>query len=392
MQPSCDNSFVRSGRFRRRAAGGYTLTEMLVVIFILSIVVVAALPVAKRVMDDTRSTESARQLNAHAALAKTMAGRNNRPFGLWFEYEVPAGAPAGVKQCTQIYLAEVQPPYAGSTLNSRAKVVQNGMQYELGFFDTSGNADTTVEPVYLANLVDDGDEFLVRFDYRGVWFLFRRVGTQFVLQTSMASTLYPPGYNTPTSPAKPFQVLRMPRRVGKPLVLTGGTCVDVQYSGMGPSSAFQSPLTTANRLILLFAPDGSVDGMFLDNARVPVTGTIHFLIGQTDKINAPFGANADHPTGFNLFAEETSNLMDPNSFWVSIGRLNGSVTSTDNLPPPLDQATLSPTSVTVFPSEAAIPAGRQQTLNPTVAPAATLGVMLLHSRENATTREQRGGN
>jgi prepilin-type N-terminal cleavage/methylation domain-containing protein len=391
MQLSCDNSFVRSGRYRLRAAG-YTLTEMLVVIFILSIVVVAALPVAKRVMDDTRSTESARQLSAQAALAKTMAGRNNRPFGLWLEYEVPAGAPLGVKQCTQIYLAEVQPPYAGSTLNSRAKVVQNGTDYELGFFDTNGNADTTVEPVYLANLVDDGDEFLVRFDYRGVWFLFQRVGNRFILQTSAASTLYPPGFNSPTAAAKPFQVLRMPRRVGKPLVMTGGTCIDVQYCGMGPSGSFHYPTTAANRLIVLFAPDGSIDGMFIDNTRVPVTGTLHFLIGQTDKINAPFGGNADHPTGMNLFDVTTSNLMDPNSFWVSIGRLNGSVTSTDNLPPPLDPATLSPTSVTVFPSEAAIPAGRQQTLNPTVAPAATLGVMLLHSRENATTREQRGGN
>lgn len=353
-----DNSLARPASGICRRAAGYTLTELLVVIFILSVIVVAALPVAKRVMDDARTSESARHINAQAALAKTMAARHNRPVGLWFEYEQPIGETnPNIKQCTQIYLAEVQPPYAGSTLSSRAKVVQNGAQYELQFFDVAGNPDMMVEPGYLASLVDPDDFFYVRFDYRGVWFLFQRVGSQFILQTSMASTLYPPGYNSTTAPAKPFQVLRTPRRVGKPLVMTGGTCIDVQYSGMGPAGTEFT--AAANRLIVLFKPDGSIDGLsgFIDPATgfdTPraATGTLHFLIGKVDKVGAPLDATGG------------SNLHDPDSFWVSIGRQNGSVTSTDNLP---DTSWADWT-----------PAGQVNYLR--------------IARENATTRKQRGGN
>lgn len=97
----------------------YTLTELLVVITTIVILVAVTLPIAKRVMDDSRTSDSGRLLAGNFAMARTYAARNNRPFGLWFELAQPIGAPATVRQCTEVYLAEVSAPYGGSTTNSR---------------------------------------------------------------------------------------------------------------------------------------------------------------------------------------------------------------------------------------------------------------------------------
>ena len=102
---------------------GYTLTELLVVVTIVVVLLAATLPIAKRVMDDSRSRDSARLLAGNLQMAKTYAARNNRPFGLWFELAPVLGfvdvAGQEVRQCTQVFLAEVPPPYAGSTTSSR---------------------------------------------------------------------------------------------------------------------------------------------------------------------------------------------------------------------------------------------------------------------------------
>jgi prepilin-type N-terminal cleavage/methylation domain-containing protein len=402
---------------QRSIRRAYTLTELLVVITIVTILLAATLPIAKRVMDDSRTRDSARLLAGNFAMARTHAARNNRPYGLWFELTRPLGLPATVQQCTQVYLAEVPPPYAGSTTNSRGIIrVEPGqtspefVPLYPAFQDTTpadgyNDQDTLGEKQFLVSLIDEGDTCLVKFEYKGDWFrLIRGKATNalypdpnrlYYLMTvpgtfpanwvtgSVSGSAIPPAYNNQTSPGFRFQILRTPRRVGNPIELIAGTCIDLEYSGMGPQGGeFAVPL---NYLVVMFSAKGDIDGLIADGVLSGPTGTLHFLIGQVGKMNDPGGPSANHPTGLNMFDPAASNLSDVNSVWVSVGRLNGQITTTENLiptvqttPPP------TPTSLVIFPGDP-----RQQTLNPSLP--ADRGVYLQYCREVATNREQMGG-
>ncbi len=416
--------------------GGYTLTELLVVVTIVVVLLAATLPIAKRVMDDSRTRDSARLLAGNFAMAKTYAARNNRPVGLWFELApvlgfVDAVPPDGreVRQCTQVFLAEVPPPYAGGTTSARGIIRIEQLQGQtkpefvvLTGLDTQPMPDgyidvDTAEMDMLRSLVEPAETCLVKFEYKGDWFRLVRgtsdinhplnasfpdpqrfylaitrnpppaVTLAEVKAASVSGTAIPPAYNIPMAIGFRFQVLRTPHRVGNPIELIAGTCIDMEYCGMGAQGG-QLALPI-NHLVVMFSANGDIDGLFSDGIRFPPTGTLHFLIGQVEKLNVPGGADPDHATNMIMFNPAKSNLSDVNSVWVSVGRLTGQVVTSENLVPPIDEATLSPTTVNVFPGEAAVSAGRQQVLNPTVF--ADRATYVQHCREAATAREQMGG-
>jgi prepilin-type N-terminal cleavage/methylation domain-containing protein len=348
-----NRTYDRSMR-RGLPRAGYTLVELLVVVMIVLILIAAALPVAKSVMESNRTREASRQLNTHLAMARAYAARNNRPFGLWMEYDQPIGGPATVRQVTRIYLAEVQPPWSGGTTSSRGIIRVTGspplpefVPLDLSDTDpTDGVNASAAETGYLISangaLIEEGETFLVKFDFKGDWYrCIRGKATppntppytdpaRLYYIGPVSSSVAPPAYNNQNSYGFRFQILREPRRVGNPLELSAGTCVDIEYSGFGPTGTEFGGFS--NRLVLLFQPGGSVDGLYLDNTATSALGTLHFLIGRVEKVNPPLGANATHISGLNMFDLATSNLADPNSFWVSVGRLNGSITTSENFP------------------------------------------------------------
>jgi prepilin-type N-terminal cleavage/methylation domain-containing protein len=340
--------YSRSTR-RTPARAGYTLVELLVVVMIVLILIAAALPVAKNVMDGQRTREASRQLNALLAMARAYAARNNRPFGLWMEYDAPAGEVDPVspnptlRQVTRIYLAEVQAPYSGATTSSRG-IIRIPQGQSLPEFqpltvppvdnDTNSEVDIdTNERGYLWALIEEGEAFLVKFDFKGDWYgCVRGKATnpspytdpnRFYYVPGVTSTIQPPGGGNSASPGFRYQILRQPRRVGNPLELSAGTCIDIEYSGFGPTGTQFGAAN--NRLVLLFEPGGSVKSVSLDGGlgAAPL-GTLHFLIGRVEKV-------AQDVSGVPITADN-SNLGDPNNFWVSVGRLNGSITTSNNYP------------------------------------------------------------
>ena len=50
---------------------------------------------------------------------------------------------------------------------------------------------------------------------------------------SVSGSAIPPAYNNPLAIGFRFQVLRTPNRVGNPIELVAGTCIDMEYCGMG---------------------------------------------------------------------------------------------------------------------------------------------------------------
>jgi prepilin-type N-terminal cleavage/methylation domain-containing protein len=433
--------------------GGYTLAEMLIVMTIMLMLVVVALPAVKRVMEDGNVREASRQLNAYFAMAKARALQTGRPCGVMMMCDPVLGItepnPGGsvvpnwpTKQITKMYLAEVPPPYSGGTIGARGRIMATTLTtapltYEFVPLAPGGFTLDTSERSILASLLQVGETFLVRFDLQGAWyacqyyidstgvprFVFQSPGGsgippvgiiilpstihQGVTSTNSVTPL-PPSMAVASHPGYPYQIIRMPRRIGNPLELTAGTCIDVAYCGVGPTNgptntlqygmydpAPSGTMTAAalfpgsppapkrlQAITVMFTPGGGIDSVFLNNLPFSPPTTVHFLLGRADKLNDPFGSSSVSATGLNMFDPEASNLSDPKSLWVSIARSTGNVNTSDNLPPPGSNP--SPTNLLLFENTT-----REQPINPgTNAGQITY---LAYCRQLATNREQMRG-
>ena len=411
---------------KRRA---FTLIELLVVVTILVSLIAITLPLAKKLIDDSYTREASRQLNAYFAMAKIQAVRTGRPWGLYLQCDLPLGLPttSPLRQVTKVYLAEVQPPYAGSTIGAKAEIyITNAMTGERQFvpviLDSMGNSvrDTNGEVVYLKQLIEEGEQFVVRFDYKGEWYRCQRGDTtnpnpaawnnadNFYYIGTLNDLGYPvpPGFGDNTlsyAASRTFQILRGPRRVGNPLELTSGCCIDVAYCGVGPSdSGVNAPATSSNgtgfqattaavqALTVMFTAAGGVEGIYVNTTPMEVQGTVHFLVGRVQKINSPQGTPADAQAqaqyGINMFDPESSNLADPTSLWVSVSRSTGTVTTSDNLPPSLVSGSTAPNLSYQY-----YLAGTSQTATVNTGNAAQRTNYVGYCRLLAASRDQKGG-
>jgi hypothetical protein len=158
---------------------------------------------------------------------------------------------------------------------------------------------------------------------------------------------------------------------------------------------------------VLFSPQGNVDALYTTvfngvatslNGPIAPSGTLHFLIGKIEKMNLPSGATDDtnrNPSNVHLFDRTESNLADPTSLWVSVGRSGGGVITAENDPPPIGFSGSPPTSAVAFPGEQGMTGGRYQVLCPT-SPSllqftSAQSIFLGYSRTIANNREQMRG-
>ncbi len=330
-------------RQQRERLGAFTLLEMLIVIAIMLLLVIATLPRIKYALDESKLRESSRQLISYFSMAKSRAATTGRPCGVWFVTEQigdPTAVP-GVFQTTQFYLAEIPPPYSGDFTESRvvvsdssgnnaptmANITPNG--WPLSFAAGANASLFTLIPQNPPN-----NTFFIRFDRKGPLFPGSRIGNQFYVRPAFplsptVNPVIPPaanGLNVNAGAGYHYEIIRNPQRIGAPLNLPRGTAVDLSYSGFGNSGTdFYSSL---NQILVLFAPDGRVGNVTYqtyvsgNNPPYPLIsndaqGTLHFLVGRPEKVGLPL---------------MQSNLVDNNALWVSIGRLTGSVITTDNAP------------------------------------------------------------
>jgi type II secretory pathway pseudopilin PulG len=364
----------RSGAGRARPTA-YTLTELLVVVTILVILVATTLPVARKVMEGNRTREASRMLQAYFAMAKARAVQTGRPCGLFFPFPAPPlgvndpnmaswgptqfGQYWPVRHVTQVFLAEIPPPYGGSTSQASATTLQVGTAHYLALLSSrTATTPDTLEMQYLQSLLNpQGEVFLVRFDYKEPWyrFTYNPNGTFpaiFVYNGPVVGLNTPPGFgSTSIRGGYPFQVLRAPRPVGSPLELPRGTCIDMTYSGIGTPGRFTTGVGTsaplgflggvplgseAAGLTLLFTPQGGVDTMYINGVPAPTPeGSLFFLVGKTEKAGDPHDPTnpLTGPWQASVFANpDESNLADPDSLWVVVSRGNGQVLTAENLP------------------------------------------------------------
>jgi hypothetical protein len=204
-------------------------------------------------------------------------------------------------------------------------------------------------------------------------------------------------------PGYSYQILRLPRRIGNPLELSAGTCIDLAYSGIGPTNQPQLSLLTGmypalatmtqatlfrlfpmspqrlDTLAVMFAPGGGVDSIYLNNYWFSPQTTVHFLIGRADKLGDPLASDSSSSIGLAMYNPNISNLADPNALWVSVSRSTGNVVTSDNLPPAITGGT----STTAILSGGSV---QQQTINPSITSGQITYLALC--RQLATNREQ----
>jgi len=405
QQSDSEFSILNSEFVPRR---GYTMAELMIVVIIMIMLVAVTLPVAKKVMDDSHVREASRQLQAYFQMAKARAIHSGRPCGLYLQCDMPLGRtiaddqqptmadqnPALVRSVTQLYLAEVPAPYSGSTIGATGRIMADPMdpsKYIFAPMISTGNNPTTYGPdnssegPILLSMIEDGEKFYVRFDYKGLWYPCQRIGNQlrYPPQTPVPMNInsivpYPPGMTPPlpaTHPGFAYQIRRPPRKVGNPLAMPTGTCIDLRYSGVGLSGD-RFPYQPTKAMAVLLAPNGGVEEIYTNNGNEVPNGTLYFLVGKVDKVNDPLGVL--------VYDIRDSNVADPTSLWVTVGRGNGQVTTSENVPPPVDLPTASGNSVTIYPNDP-----RRQQVN--LSSPTGLGIYLRYCREIATSREQMKG-
>lgn len=279
-------------RLGRRACPGMTLIELLVVISILVLLVAAVAPRVQPLLAERELREAARQVAAYAAAAQSRAARRGRAAGIWLERST--GNPAA---SIDISLCEVPPPYAGDTLQAKAKL--NGATVSFtGAFN-------------LSSMVKPGDQ--IRFDNKGRYYQINSVSgsTCTISNISVGGGVAPPYPQTGTQ-GVPFQIFRRPVRSSTGgLMLPAAVCIDLGNSGMGQSGTFTT--TGQQPIILLFQPDGTFSTIYQDGSPTPVNSSVHLLIGSISKVGA-------------------ENRADMTNRWVSIGRQTGLVTVVENGP------------------------------------------------------------
>jgi type II secretory pathway pseudopilin PulG len=112
-----DAASVRSANGRRRARGGFSLLELLVVVFILLTVTAISLPLVVPAMSGRQVREGARMLNTFINAARSRAIETGRPAGVWIER-----LPGLREAAANIYYAEIPPVYSGDYLDSSVEL------------------------------------------------------------------------------------------------------------------------------------------------------------------------------------------------------------------------------------------------------------------------------
>jgi prepilin-type N-terminal cleavage/methylation domain-containing protein len=295
---------------RRHKHRGMTLVELLMVISIMTILLVVAIPMIRPAFQDRNLREAARQVNAFFAGAQARAAGLGRPVGVWIE-RIDA-TEFGSRHASRLYMAEVAPSFTGAALDSRVRVSSSGITGTLQF----DSNDLSV----LGTIIARGERFTIKFDHKGYDYPGRRTASDtFEIEMPLGA---PPG----AAAGLAYEITRGPTRSSvNPLLLPADSVIDLSLSGM-TSRREMDPLAAApwvaSPVIIMFAPSGRVDYMYIANQPVQPFAPIHLLIGRKARVVNPVVTDVSNP--------QTANLADPTCLWITISNRTGSIITSDN--------------------------------------------------------------
>lgn len=362
---------MKSEGTTRRSSGGFTLVELLVVIVIVLSLTAATLPIVFPALENRRMREAARLVNTYLAGARTRAIKTGRPVGVVFERDPVLGQIA-----TTLSIAEVPPAFTGLTVGAQMRIYVTNV---LPDGTVLLNGALRFPPKFL----HPGD--LLRANYSGPLYTITGVEVDGFIDNTQPDPITPDlGFNTiqltttvelntlythpsgvrvthalpwPTLGATagtiplslvPFQIIRQPgRTAAAAMELPESIVFDMAASGSqtlvetyAPAAMLDSNFAPGTpdptNVIIMFAPDGSIDRIFhgeVDGAGNQlfvshhVDSPILFLLGRREAIGA--GGAAGFFSGLEIVsgAEPVTleNAVNESNMWLMINPQSGQV-------------------------------------------------------------------
>lgn len=330
---------------RKCSPRGFTLVELLVVMFLLLLLASVALPTVRQVLLDQKNARAARSLVSFIDIARSRAIAEGREVGVLFErLSEDASDRVGTSACIRVRQLTGVPPYSGESGDAKATLTRASTTIG-GFnwasvpgvnqaeFDAADNqllaisaalAPSVMAPVRpgfdrlelpggkivtIRQISQAGNKVFLRFDLREP-------------SEQSATLLYPRGARRPFSPGQQvkYRIHRTPVRSSTaPLTFPRGVAIDLNYSGVGLTGAdfsnYAAPSQTTN-IAIIFGPDGRVS-RYVDPAgdqHKPVS-QLFFCLGDLA------GVRPD-----DLFAtdgRDRANIVRNKSSWIVINNQTG---------------------------------------------------------------------
>ncbi|GAB5402500.1 MAG: hypothetical protein Aurels2KO_07310 [Aureliella sp.] len=361
---------------------GFTVIELLVVMGIIVIVAAVTLPTLKTLLSGRKIAEAANIVSSYAASAKSRAIATGRPVALILDrtrYDGEAGLALN-NVCTRISIGDVFPAYTGDWAGAEGTLVDEVAidAHEVGFADAIdvplAQAATLIDPATRVStgMVQDGDLIEIGTSREKFFIASNQLGPAIELLTGGPTPVVRIRFNNPseTTGGVPMQEgamaasylaagaqhsFRIFRRPSKSLAggvsLPRGTCIDLNFSGFGPSGRdFSSdaiqPIGGASPppypdiansnygpIYLVFSPDGQVSSWYVQNREFNYAsptlqrgfprGLIHLLVGSMDKLVDSPRLNPTLAISDN--EELQTNLMDGENNWVTVNPYTGGI-------------------------------------------------------------------
>ncbi len=368
---------------RRRAL---TLIELLVTIVIMVTVLAGVLPLVSPNNNSRKLREASRQLNSLLSQAQAQAARDGRPVGVAFR-EFDASRPTGPYSgmALEAYTIAEPQPFAGFSENSRIHVEPLSSKYGTGaggnggerfpkYFDRQmcrlvfglmGSATPSPDPfppqmLRIGDAIDVGGNIFVIADdgdpkmepnevdvVNGVEYLFsdgvNNTEIECVWVNSNGQQLPVDSSGRGQQFYRPYLVRRQPVNTAEqPLQFPRGIGIDMEASGaegVGASLPMDFDAGGANRVGVMFSPNGSLDVVYFDGTRQDGVEQVYFLMGLVengngngqDKADYDFAANAPADAADMTARRGRVNWLNPDSRWVSVNRAGRIITAENNI-------------------------------------------------------------
>lgn len=346
----CYSPITRRGRSRSAVparitkSDGFTLVELLVVLFILMLLAAVALPNVRRVLLDQKASRASRSLLSFIDVARSRAIAEGREIGVRFERLAADDFGRSVSlRCRQLTGV---PPYCGESSDARMILTDElpgfdgvetatfvGDDHQLLLVSAEMIASTVpgvpdrapIRPnrdrielpggkvVRISNIFLDLSDVTrstvkMRFDLREI---VNATQTYPLGNRQGASTL------TDGQRVK-YKIHRSPNPSSSiTLSFPRGVLIDLNYSGVGPrGNNFIASTGAPAHLDIIFGPDGRVSRVRMPNdVSVDPTGQLFLCLGDTNGVRPDDLLSADGRDRGNLFRDK--------SLWVVINQYTG---------------------------------------------------------------------
>jgi len=310
---------------------GFTLVELLVVLFIFLILAAIALPIVKGLLSDQKVSTTARAITSYFNAAKNRAIADGRFVGVRIE-RISGDNTDNFNNVASIRLRQLVgvPAYSGDAADSKVTfgTIASGV-VTLTFAKTDNQllSLNSALPALANPAFRDGDiieflggkQFHLNFATPTATNVLASIDLNAPVDGSVGGTgsvMYPTADVITAIPTSSYRVHRRPVvSSSAPLSFARGVAIDLNYSGIGVAGSQFSPVeltspATNQPIDILFGPDGRVEFMSIDSIGTigPPSGLIFLCLGSTDGVREFDTAETDM---FTPEPKSPANILDP---------------------------------------------------------------------------------